>query len=87
MDALLRLWTERASCCRFHNLITDRSGDSETTLSDVTQLEDDPSIEDMSHLNPSQLEAVRSCGAPLSLIWGPPGSLWFQNDSNVNSIH
>jgi len=73
MGAVLRLLQEGAACCRFHRIITG----------DRTQSEDDEPVIDNTmdvnrrqvsdRLNPSQILAVESCRAPLSLIWGPPG--------------
>jgi hypothetical protein len=74
MDALLRLFQEGASCCSFHNFITDQPPDADVALPENNLDELESALDDDEHLNPGQLEAVRLCGAPLSLIWGPPGS-------------
>lgn len=73
MDAVLRLLKEGAGCCRFHNIITGEEtaeGEDHVAVpdgvSDMNQFASD-------RLNASQIMAVNSCTAPLSLIWGPPG--------------
>jgi regulator of nonsense transcripts 1 len=78
MDAVLKLVTKRASSCRFHSIITGGSQDSDSddvipSPGQVGILAEEPG-ETIDGLNPSQMAAVRSCKAPLSLIWGPPGS-------------
>jgi len=72
MEAITRLWEDREECCRIYDTIVmtpvpheepeDVRGDSEE--------EEIPGVENM---NASQIAAIRSCMAPLSLIWGPPG--------------
>ncbi|KAK0493854.1 RNA-directed RNA polymerase [Armillaria luteobubalina] len=71
MDALIRLLMEKEECCRYHHLITgETSGDGlpTTTPDPVAEFTYSPD------LNESQIEAIKSCEAPLSLIWGPPGT-------------
>ncbi|KAK0477884.1 RNA-directed RNA polymerase [Armillaria novae-zelandiae] len=71
MDALIRLLMEKEECCRYHHLITgETSGDElpATTPDPVAEFTYGPD------LNESQIEAINSCEAPLSLIWGPPGT-------------
>ncbi|TFK70694.1 RNA-directed RNA polymerase [Pluteus cervinus] len=76
MDAISRLLKKKDECCRFYSIITgDRSAEDE----DVTEeaVEQAPSQDRQpgahSSLNQSQIDAVNSSRAPLSLIWGPPG--------------
>lgn len=45
-----------------HEELEDARGDSE-----------EEEIEGVENMNASQITAIRSCMAPLSLIWGPPG--------------
>ncbi|KIK00426.1 hypothetical protein K443DRAFT_611821 [Laccaria amethystina LaAM-08-1] len=72
LDALLRLLTQKQAACLFYSFIT---GDEEEAPEDQQV----PSVEvippgDDSGLNESQRMAVQSWAAPLSLIWGPPGT-------------
>ncbi|KAF8056611.1 RNA-directed RNA polymerase [Lyophyllum atratum] len=73
MDAVLRLLKEGAACCKFHKIITGE-------LEENDDLGEEPAISNLGHstasarLNESQVMAVNSCTAPLSLIWGPPGT-------------
>lgn len=70
MDALVRLYEDGADCCGFHQSIVNPDAEG----SDEEQSEPEPVPFDLSGtLNESQAEAVQSCVAPLSLIWGPPG--------------
>jgi hypothetical protein len=82
MDALLRLLTQREESCAFYRVITD---DEETSTEHVDEDIVEDAIDDETReqnvieftvagdLNDSQVAAVDSCSAPLSLIWGPPG--------------
>lgn len=79
MDAIRRLATESAECCRFHRTIT---GDSLTEgasqeLSEASGSVDethDPDEEIQDELNHSQRVAVQaSRTSQVTLIWGPPG--------------
>ncbi|KAG6816131.1 hypothetical protein H0H87_008443 [Tephrocybe sp. NHM501043] len=77
MDAVLRLLKEGKDCCHFQDIITGSEGE---------ETEPEPPLETASasssstvplinkRLNASQTAAVESCTAPLSLIWGPPGT-------------
>ena len=73
IDAVSRLLQEGAACCRFHSIITgDRT--QEEGEQAINNLELDMNqIPVSQRLNASQVSAVKSCRAPLSLIWGPPG--------------
>ncbi|GLB39377.1 putative RNA dependent RNA polymerase [Lyophyllum shimeji] len=73
MDAVLRLLKEGPACCRFSNIITGESAENESP-SEAPALSDSGSLSRSGHLNASQIMAVNSCTAPLSLIWGPPGT-------------
>ena len=71
MDALVRLYEDGADCCGFHQSIVDlgiEDSDEEQNEAELAPLDDLSGT-----LNESQAEAVQSCVAPLSLIWGPPG--------------
>ncbi|KAK0452148.1 AAA domain-containing protein [Desarmillaria tabescens] len=71
MDALIRLLMEKDECCRYHHLITGEASSEAFPavipgpVAEFTYGQD---------LNESQIEAIKSCEAPLSLIWGPPGT-------------
>ncbi|KAF9494277.1 RdRP-domain-containing protein [Pleurotus eryngii] len=69
IDALLRLATDGAESCLFHGHITgaDVGGDETAPQAAFagTPIEG---------LNRSQSDAVHASDAPLSLIWGPPGT-------------
>ncbi|KAF8067485.1 RNA-directed RNA polymerase [Lyophyllum atratum] len=73
MDAVLRLLKEGAACCKFHKIITGEPEEND-------DLSEEPAVSNLGHsiasarLNESQVMAVNSCTAPLSLIWGPPGT-------------
>ncbi|KAF4607757.1 hypothetical protein EYR40_000092 [Pleurotus pulmonarius] len=71
MDALLRLATDGAESCLFHGHITgaDVVGDDGETAPQG-ELAGTP----IEGLNRSQSDAVHASDAPLSLIWGPPGT-------------
>jgi hypothetical protein len=84
IDAVLRLLQEGAACCRFHKIITgDMDQEDDEPTSDIGQENDEQTVDGTildvnrapisDHLNASQISAVESCRAPLSLIWGPPG--------------
>ncbi|KAG7440660.1 RNA-directed RNA polymerase [Guyanagaster necrorhizus] len=74
MDALIRLLVEKEECCRYHHLITGETGGDEfPTINGAGGSEDFSYGTD---LNESQIEAIKSCEAPLSLIWGPPGEYY-----------
>ncbi|KAG6889599.1 hypothetical protein C0995_016125 [Termitomyces sp. Mi166 len=75
MDAVLRLLQEGQACCNFHDTITGTANETAVevepeTISIMSSNPMEPSMNE--RLNQSQIEAVRSCDAPLSLIWGPP---------------
>ncbi|KAG6331888.1 hypothetical protein ID866_7202 [Astraeus odoratus] len=70
MDALSRLWEEREDCCTIYKTIV-WAPLSNDELHEMELEEEIPGVEDM---NASQVTAIRSCTAPLSLIWGPPGT-------------
>ena len=72
MDAVLRLLQQGAACCRFHRILTGDTAPGAETLTEDTQL-DEISSAVSAGLNESQVRAVESSRAPLSLIWGPPG--------------
>ncbi|KAF8631095.1 hypothetical protein AX17_005140 [Amanita inopinata Kibby_2008] len=80
MDALLRLLTDKESCCGFYSIITgDRESEpAEPTAEDVVGNESvsqsEPEFVPADNMNASQLTAVSSCNSRLSLIWGPPGT-------------
>jgi regulator of nonsense transcripts 1 len=81
MDAIVKLMQDSDECCMFHDTITDRQDGpvEEQAENDV----DTTDLEEMGpKLNTSQLLAVKSAEAPLSLIWGPPGLL----SSTIHSI-
>ena len=74
MDAIVRLMQDGDECCMFHDTITDRQDGpvEEQAENDI----DTTGLEEMEQkLNTSQMLAVKSAEAPLSLIWGPPGLL------------
>ncbi|KAK0492479.1 AAA domain-containing protein [Armillaria luteobubalina] len=68
MDALIRLLMEKEECCRcLHIIIGDTSGDGLHTMTGpLAEFTYGPD------LNERQIEAIKSCKAPLSAIWGPP---------------
>ncbi|KAF5380175.1 hypothetical protein D9615_006214 [Tricholomella constricta] len=72
MDAVLRLLKEGAACCQFHDLITGETTDEDPT--EINVVSDPSSSFTSSRLNESQITAVSSSMARLSLIWGPPGT-------------
>lgn len=77
MEAIRRLASEGADCCRFHRMITDADswGSQEHEAQDVTDSRGTDNVEG-GDLNESQRNAVRtSQNARVSLIWGPPGEL------------
>jgi regulator of nonsense transcripts 1 len=77
IDALQRLLQDRETCCQFCSIIT---GDLKDTTGTAQFLASE-SLKTHERLNSSQISAVQSCGAPLSLIWGPPGMLRDQSHS------
>lgn len=68
MDALATLWKEQDNCCSIYETIVALPAQN---------VEPDVPLEDNTleaeGMNASQLDAIRSCVVPLSLIWGPPG--------------
>jgi hypothetical protein len=74
MDSLKKLWEEREECCSiFETIVMQPPAESEPEVAGFELDEEElPGTESM---NPSQIAAIRSCSAPLSLIWGPPGTL------------
>ncbi|KAG6895232.1 hypothetical protein C0992_002474 [Termitomyces sp. T32_za158] len=77
MDAVLRLLQEGQECCNFHDIITGSKSETATEgepgavpIASSSAIE--PPVN--GRLNQSQIEAVKSCDVPLSLIWGPPGT-------------
>lgn len=80
MDALLRLLTEKESCCSFYHLITGDVDPDAIIPWEVPEVEFQPG----DHLNDSQQAAVMSpTQRRLSLIWGPPGNLTSLGDAAV----
>ncbi|KAJ8701086.1 hypothetical protein PTI98_004049 [Pleurotus ostreatus] len=69
MDALLRLATDGAESCLFHGHITGADVGGDETAPQAA-LAGTP----IEGLNRSQSDAVHASDAPLSLIWGPPGT-------------
>ncbi|KAG8831497.1 hypothetical protein FRC17_003069 [Serendipita sp. 399] len=68
LEAIKRLYSEVYEACAFHEIITGSpvSSDAFAASTVTTQWEG---------FNPSQCDAINnSCGAGLSLIWGPPGT-------------
>ncbi|KAG5352321.1 hypothetical protein C0989_002856 [Termitomyces sp. Mn162] len=78
MDAVLRLLQEGQACCDFHDIITGSENKSAMVHveGEVIPVASSSAAEPYvnGRLNQSQIDAVRSCDAPLSLIWGPPGT-------------
>lgn len=85
VDAIHRLATESAECCRFHRTITGDSFTEEASqeLTDLSETQDEthadgsaPVEEIQDGLNRSQRVAVRaSRTSQVTLIWGPPGKM------------
>ena len=75
MEAILKLWADRDECCRIYDTIvmTPIPQDRE----DIGEDSEEEEIPDVTNMNASQISAIRSCMAPLSLIWGPPGNPQF----------
>lgn len=73
IDALTRLSVERESCCSIHNTIVSIPS-SEELDDDASSDSEEEEIPDAENLNASQITAIKLCTAPLSLIWGPPGT-------------
>ncbi|KAH7094136.1 P-loop containing nucleoside triphosphate hydrolase protein [Auriculariales sp. MPI-PUGE-AT-0066] len=72
LDAVVKLATEGRACCRLADLIMSSNDDViEDDFSDIPPL---PEWSENVRLNASQQAAVNSVDAPLSLIWGPPGT-------------
>ena len=74
MDAVTKLWGDSYDCCSIYDTIVvppPRTG-SEVIVNHSQEEDELVGIESM---NPSQITAIRSSLAPLSLIWGPPGKL------------
>lgn len=96
MDALHRLATEGAACCRFHRSITgdlqnpeateeEVHGDRDNVVANTVDAQTEVDIQD--GLNRSQRIAVQaSQSAQISLIWGPPGTSSFPACFSVNGI-
>ena len=74
MDAVLRLLQQGAACCRFYRILTGDTTEVAEALTGNVQL-DEPEVPSAvsAGLNESQVRAVESSRALLSLIWGPPG--------------
>jgi len=83
IDALQRLLQQRETCCGFYDTITGNTENTNTPMPVITHDMDSESPE-VQGLNPSQITAIQSCKAPLSLIWGPPGTLC---DSFIHPSH
>jgi hypothetical protein len=82
IEALERLIKDKHSCCAFYPIITGAIEDQEqdTSLSELSEsragdMSGSFHVDESLGLNESQIEAVHSSDASLSLIWGPPGRL------------
>ncbi|KAI6021731.1 hypothetical protein PISMIDRAFT_613287 [Pisolithus microcarpus 441] len=73
IDALTRLSVEREACCSIYNTIVMTPSPEEVD-GEASNDSEEEEIPDAESLNASQVTAIRSCMAPLSLIWGPPGT-------------
>lgn len=72
MDAVTKLWGDSYDCCNIYDTIVmppPQTGPE--AIVDHNQEEDE--LVGTELMNPSQITAIRSSLAPLSLIWGPPG--------------
>jgi len=88
MDALLRLLRDKEGSCGFYKVITGEELEGAPHSSATNSGADtdaDAQSPSWDKLNDSQKEAVRSCTADLSLIWGPPGqSISIDSDASID---
>lgn len=71
MSALLRLLEDGEASCLFHHIITGSKDNQDFEYTAAASAGDTGIVHE--NLNPSQVTAIESCKAPVSLIWGPPG--------------
>ena len=72
MDAVARLWEESYDCCSIYDTIVMPPPPTGSEAVDENP-EEEEELAGTERMNPSQITAIRSSLAPLSLIWGPPG--------------
>ncbi|KAF9226166.1 RNA-directed RNA polymerase [Gyrodon lividus] len=74
IDSLTKLWEERGNCCSIYEAIV-MPPPSDVEPEDVDAELEEEALLGTESMNQSQITAIRSCLAHLSLIWGPPGKL------------
>ncbi len=88
MNAIHRIASEGAECCRFYQMITNAQSMAEESGLPVESAPAE--VDDTTDgLNESQREAVRrSRSSQVSLIWGPPGMnlMTSPDDSRSRSV-
>ena len=72
MDAVTRLWEESYECCSIYDTIV-RPPPRTASEAVLDPPEEEDELVGTEAMNRSQIAAIRSSLAPLSLIWGPPG--------------
>ena len=72
LDAVGKLVRDGSVCCAFNDLIVGNHRGNTKGQADGEDLDGDL---DEDGLNPNQVRAVESSENPLSLIWGPPGTV------------
>ena len=73
MDAVTRLWEESYECCSIYDTIVmpPPTTNPKAVADDIQEEEEELIGTEL--MNPSQITAIKSSLARLSLIWGPPG--------------
>ena len=73
MDAVTRLWEDSYECCSIYDtIVMPPPPTSSEAVADNSQ--EEAELVGTESMNPSQITAIRSSLARLSLIWGPPGT-------------
>ena len=84
MDAVTKLWQDSYECCSIYDtIVMPPPQTAAEVVADDSQEEDE--LVGTELMNPSQITAIRSSLAPLSLIWGPPGKCSSFLDSRLEA--
>jgi hypothetical protein len=77
MDAVQKLTLGGTERCLFARTIIGENISQPMADNVISLATPEGDLAHLSHLNESQQAAVAACGAPLSLIWGPPGEILY----------